>query len=135
MKCICDYFGVTFKESRPARGGWIEILLTASPTKSILSRPARGGWIEMKDVVVTFRAEASPAPHGAGGLKSRNDVYREEIKMSRPARGGWIEIRCSGSPAALLKSRPARGGWIEMARMCGKPGECGPAPHGAGGLK
>ena len=34
--------------SRPARGGWIEILCEKwSETEHAGSRPARGGWIEM----------------------------------------------------------------------------------------
>mgnify|MGYP004664287679 CR=1 FL=1 len=34
--------------SRPARGGWIEILGTSQRFSRIASRPARGGWIEMR---------------------------------------------------------------------------------------
>ena len=49
-------------ESRPARGGWIEMLRASSIT-------ARGGWIEItKTMTMTLRLG------------------------SRPARGGWIEI-------------------------------------------
>ena len=33
--------------SRPARGGWIEILVVAICCALIWSRPARGGWIEI----------------------------------------------------------------------------------------
>ena len=36
--------------SRPARGGWIEMIAASLSANSILSRPARGGWIEMKVV-------------------------------------------------------------------------------------
>ena len=55
--------------SRPARGGWIEILVVAICCALIWSRPARGGWIE-----IVFN------------LPSQN------LRPSRPARGGWIEI-------------------------------------------
>ena len=34
--------------SRPARGGWIEIVGTCSKPPGGRSRPARGGWIEIR---------------------------------------------------------------------------------------
>ena len=44
MRCV----GVIREMSRPARGAWIEMLLSASVgTVSERSRPARGAWIEM----------------------------------------------------------------------------------------
>ena len=55
--------------SRPARGGWIEMIDGRKNLSYMTSRPARGGWIEIK----LSHAE-----------KSRVE--------SRPARGGWIEI-------------------------------------------
>ena len=55
--------------SRPARGGWIEIVFNLPSQNLRPSRPARGGWIE-----ITI---ARPVRSG---------------RSSRPARGGWIEI-------------------------------------------
>ena len=57
-------------ESRPARGGRIEILGRIICGSTTLSRPARGGLIEMTET----------------NTKTCSS-------MSRPARGGWIEIR------------------------------------------
>ena len=37
---------------------------------ALLSRPARGGWIEIVDGLFTIPKYSCPAPHGAGGLKS-----------------------------------------------------------------
>ena len=56
--------------SRPARGGWIEIILNAVKSELVSSRPARGGWIEISIKIHDFSGKCSPAPHGAGGLKS-----------------------------------------------------------------
>ena len=61
-------------KSRPARGGWIEMVKKGEKAMFKKSRPARGGWIEM-------------TPYDL-------EPYRE---MSRPARGGWIEILYSHS--------------------------------------
>ena len=60
---------VIVSESRPARGGWIEMHIPLPPARTFQSRPARGGWIEIakKRVVNGYQ-------------------------VSRPARGGWIEI-------------------------------------------
>ena len=38
------------------------------------------------------RANYGPAPHGAGGLKSRDNYFDCPYALSRPARGGRIEI-------------------------------------------
>ena len=43
--CISPVWADT--TSRPARGGWIEILVVACINPAWASRPARGGWIEM----------------------------------------------------------------------------------------
>ena len=34
-------------KSRPARGGWIEIVTPVARSRRKKSRPARGGWIEI----------------------------------------------------------------------------------------
>ena len=39
-------------ESRPARGGWIEMYRPPSRSTAEASRPARGGWIEMAEQAV-----------------------------------------------------------------------------------
>ena len=100
------------------------------------SRPARGGWIEILCWEMVGPMPIRPAPHGAGGLKSAHKDKGGTKGRSRPARGGWIEIethvylRCTGT------SRPARGGWIEIPSQRTAPVKnAGPAPHGAGGLK
>ena len=144
--------------SRPARGGWIEILFTENKNQLIRSRPARGGWIEIDEVRQRRLAHTGPAPHGAGGLKSPAECpladprgpaphgagglkydsgrLKKYNATSRPARGGWIEIGWRYAIRSPGKSRPARGGWIEINPICPDglvPSR--PAPHGAGGLK
>ena len=57
-------------ESRPARGGWIEIVFLLLLSILSASRPARGGWIEIIPHWAKYFDSHSPAPHGAGGLKS-----------------------------------------------------------------
>ena len=47
----------------------------------------------MKSLLPMGRMDyCSPAPHGAGGLKSEKPKGKNTGKKSRPARGGWIEI-------------------------------------------
>ena len=101
------------QRSRPARGGWIEILPNIQLYRADMSRPARGGWIEI--------------PCG---------IPTSGRSMSRPARGGWIEIQDKLRQMMTALSRPARGGWIEIGNNWGNNGNNGgPAPQGAGGLK
>ena len=74
-------------ESRPARGGWIEIGSCLSSRGSPAeSRPARGGWIEMSRLWQLLK-----------------------YFMSRPARGGWIEIHTTGSPEDSQPVPPRKG--------------------------
>ena len=37
----------TDKQSRPARGAWVEIIEDYKCQSCVLSRPARGAWVEM----------------------------------------------------------------------------------------
>src|SRR4030042_2065032 len=60
-------------KSRPARGAWIETILTPS------GPPARNG----------------RAPHGARGLKPDKVWLDGMLEVSRPARGAWIETYVS----------------------------------------
>ena len=41
---------------------------------------------------VKNRLRGGPAPHGAGGLKSRWRLWAARRLSSRPSRGGWVEI-------------------------------------------
>ena len=81
--------GATFRrelESRPARGGWIEIALAGIEPSIEQSRPARGGWIE---ITLT-----SP---------------RISLGWSRPARGGWIEMAAAKRGHAQCAVPPRKG--------------------------
>ena len=47
--------------SRPARGGWIEIVLLSNGVDVLTSRPARGGWIEILEAIsFEFAREVPP---------------------------------------------------------------------------
>ena len=50
--------------SRPARGGWIEIIEAGMWQKMARSRPARGGWIEMR--MVNARNQCLKVPPRTG---------------------------------------------------------------------
>ena len=52
------------EESRPARGGWIEMTNLRLSLTSTASRPARGGWIEMHYLVI--RCGFDPVPSRKG---------------------------------------------------------------------
>ena len=58
------------RESRPARGAWVEMICSRVPDSGTpSSRPARGAWVEIPSVL-------PPAT----------------TRSSRPARGAWVEI-------------------------------------------
>ena len=74
-----------------------------------VSRPARGGWIE---ILVSYTADVtleSPAPHGAGGLKFYCRTRPQACESSRPARGGWIEILSDDEQARRIIVPPRTG--------------------------
>ena len=56
-------------KSSPARGTWIEMILSAQKSNADKSSPARGTWIEINGDVVQF-----------------------QYASSSPARGTWIEM-------------------------------------------
>ena len=60
--------------------------------REIRSRPAWGGWIEIIRQVDLRILMQRPAPHGAGGLKYMSILRWMKQIPSRPAWGGWIEI-------------------------------------------
>ena len=70
MKLIDADRAVIQIQSRPARGGWVEMRRKCAQLIFPSSRPARGGWVEISLCVLC-------------------KAYR---KTSRPARGGWVEI-------------------------------------------
>ena len=81
----------------------------------IWSRPAWGGWIEIINVSISYHLRKCPVPHGAGGLKFFIAQISTQDTESRPAWGGWIEIAVDRT--CIRKgdvSRPAWGGWIEI---------------------
>ena len=47
MKCITEIAETYETRSRPARGGWIEMIDGGKSACLSPSRPARGGWIEI----------------------------------------------------------------------------------------
>ena len=139
MKYIFGTVQRARKPSRPARGGWVEMLvkaghvepkpcpaphgagglkfaLQASKPANMESRPARGGWVEIASHRQRRQTRYRPAPHGAGGLKYI--AFRSVAAVhgkSRPARGGWVEIAHDlPFPLCARQSRPARGGWVEI---------------------
>ena len=56
-------------ESHPARGAWIEIIVTGENKQATTSHPARGAWIE---IIAALKAASEAKSH--------------------PARGAWIEM-------------------------------------------
>ena len=124
------------------------------------SRPARGAWVEMRQLALVVVISSSRAPQGARGLKYRISRAIPPYQRSRPARGAWVEMpapscfwRCppqsrpargawveiriaSATVVRLAPSRPARGAWVEIFAL-GKSNRIarGRAPQGARGLK
>ena len=124
------------KQSRPARGAWVEIRRAARTCATEWSRPARGAWVEMICGWHSGPASRSRPARGAWveitWLASRPSTWTR----SRPARGAWVEMPTSGASASSSGSRPARGAWVEITlatlffhRLPRR------APQGARGLK
>ena len=55
-----------------------------------MSRPARGGWIEIMHHRFYRCLDLRPAPHGAGGLKC-DSVYAQYIWAIVPPRTGRVD--------------------------------------------
>ena len=51
------------------------------------SRPARGGWIEMILMMMAHLKKPGPAPHGAGGLKCISFRIAPILTMVPPRTG------------------------------------------------
>ena len=95
----------TAARSRPARGGWIEISHMRTRKALYLSRPARGGWIEISRRVCYADHKNSPAPQGAGGLKSAAGTGAAERKGPAPQGAGGL--KCTMATVYKAKVRPA----------------------------
>ena len=79
-----------------------------------MSRPARGGWIEIIPFDIDRPLTDGPVPRGAGGLKFQS--YLQAIcksYWSRPARGGWIEMGCGVSRRRTVWHVPSREGRVD----------------------
>ena len=50
--------------SRPARGGWIEIMSLIISFILVRSRPARGGWIEILKLLILIKSYVVPPRTG-----------------------------------------------------------------------
>ena len=77
---------------------------------ALTSRPARGAWIEILVSVHGYSTEEGRAPQGARGLKSLPRLTPMARPTSRPARGAWIEIslRAMLCTDALVAPRKGR---------------------------
>ena len=73
------------------------------------SRPARGAWIEILGGGLATEETLCRAPHGARGLKSRWQEHLATSEQSRPARGAWIEIWQRNSVIGFLEVAPRTG--------------------------
>ena len=86
MKFYLSSLDHMVKESHPARGAWIEIVILSNSCEKMQSHPARGAWIEIHCKRLENR-----------GFKSH------------PARGAWIEIATSTDISALMAVAPRKG--------------------------
>ncbi len=82
LKWLAEHIQHLFRQSHPARGGWIEIRLRQTSISTIKSHPARGGWIEISGLC------DSALDHG-----------------SHPARGGWSEMLYVPSVSFVIARR------------------------------
>ena len=60
----------------PHGAGGLKFNAVKSQLVTLKSRPARGGWIEILTALNLILDQCSPAPHGAGGLKLRLKLTR-----------------------------------------------------------
>ena len=100
--------------SYPARGTWIEMVITGDNVGDIIVVP-RTGYVDRNDFSGLLKGLAEVVPRT--GYVDRNV---EEVtalaaaKTSYPARGTWIEMFSSRKVRWVTRSYPARGTWIEM---------------------
>ena len=121
---------VSVTSSHPARGAWIEIVVTYNGQSVTKSHPARGAWIEIYGGRAQYQRRNCRTPQGVRGLKSlcvlrlgrqlgrrtpqgvRGLKYlllfgKQTRRASHPARGAWIEINpaISGCRMGLVAAR------------------------------
>ena len=76
------------------------------------SRPARGAWVEISYEQSLDVWHLGRAPQGARGLKFLWTPVTDGAGRSRPARGAWVEIfvnRLKGQPQERRAPQGARG--------------------------
>ena len=74
-----------------------------------VSRPARGAWVEMIITQLVQTLIDSRAPQGARGLKSEWYSPETRWQRSRPARGAWVEIKRRRKRTSILGVAPRKG--------------------------
>ena len=88
MKCDVTDSNVSFLESLPVRGAWIEICCNATILAAYRqSLPVRGAWIEIECVVVNAGPQLE----------------------SLPVRGAWIEMVSKNRSVRPPKVAPRKG--------------------------
>ena len=115
LKCMAVQTDTINKQSLPARGAWIEIVMQDIIAPKFLGRSPHGerGLKYMK--YVEWGTHGSRSPHGERGLKCYTTPPDSADRRSLPARGAWIEISFPHSASVIqLPSLPARGAWIEI---------------------
>ena len=70
----------------PFAGAWIEILITASVTASVVVAPFAGAWIEI-DLVTTLYDEHLVAPFAGAWIEIDRNCRMEEKSGGRSLRG------------------------------------------------
>ena len=121
-----------FLKSPPARGAWIETLVTSTVSIIFWSPPARGAWIETPG--------RSPPPHAPWVAPRTGGVDRNCLRAARrphharrPPHGGrGSKLSASTMAARLERSPPARGAWIETAALARHAGQPFVAPRTGG---
>ena len=90
---FCGFWsGIRSRSPAPHGAGGLKSFISFAIGILPWSRPARGGWIEIIYRLSIDTPAHRPAPHGAGGLKFAVCEINPAFQWSRPARGGWIEI-------------------------------------------
>ena len=69
LKSACGGGLVGSVRPAPHGAGGLKYVMNALNTGGFQSRPARGGWIEILVSSSSLVSVTGPAPHGAGGLK------------------------------------------------------------------
>ena len=109
---------VSYSESLPSRGAWIEMGSNCAAAKRPRSLPSRGAWIEIKSRDYIPAAEwVAPLAGSVDRNVPRHGLLLPDGRVAPLAGSVDRNLKRVRKAERDTASLPSRGAWIEMAKM------------------